>query len=142
MPKITSYAKIFRDWEGLLGAVDRNASLLPAVDSLKSALESVLARTRDMKVQQEELGAKKQATTQTLQQMVDEGQETARKLRAFVVSAIGSRTELLKQFGVPTRKRKSTKPAEALPAVESPKVVLPLGSPDGSRNEPKGDEAK
>jgi hypothetical protein len=73
MPKLTAYGTIFRDWEALLGAVERNASLLPAADSLKSALESVLAKTREMKVQQEDLEGKRQATTQALQQLVDSG---------------------------------------------------------------------
>jgi hypothetical protein len=141
MPKITAHGKIFRDWEGLLGAVERNASLLPQVDLRKAALESILAKAREMKAQQEDLDAKKQATTQALQQLVEEGQETARKLRAFVVSALGSRTELLKQFGLPPRRRKSSKQAEQLPAVDTPKVVLPpLGPPDSSINQQKGDE--
>jgi hypothetical protein len=141
MPKITAHGKIFRDWEGLLGAVERNASLLPQVDPRKAALEAILAKARDMKAQQEDLDAKKQATTQALQQLVDEGQETARKLRAFVVSSLGSRTELLKQFGLPPRRRRSSKQAEQLPDVATPKVVLPpLGPPDSSINEQKGDE--
>lgn len=126
MPKLTAYGTIFRDWEALLGAVERNASLLPAAEALKSALESVLAKTREMKVQQEDLEGKRQATTQALLQLVDSGRETARKLRAHVVSSLGSRTELLKQFGISTRRRKgSSKTGEPLPAIQTPKVVLP-----------------
>lgn len=140
MPKITAHGKIFRDWEGLLGAVERNLSLLPQVDARKAALESILAKARDMKAQQEDLDAKKQATTQSLQQVVNDGQEIARKLRAFVVSSLGSRTELLKQFGLPPRRRKSAKQPEKLPDVVTPKVDIQLGSPDSSINEEKGDE--
>jgi len=126
MPQITAHGSTFRDWEALLGAVTRNASLLPAADSLRTALEAVLAKARDMKVQQEDLEGKRQATTQALQQLVDDGREAARKLRAHVVSALGSRTELLKQFGIPTRRRRSKKtPEESLPTIETPKVVMP-----------------
>lgn len=134
MAKITAYGSIFRDWEGLLGAVDRNASLLPPTDPLKSALGSVLEKTREMKLQQEDLEAKRQATTQSLRQLVDDGQEKARKLRALVVSTLGSRTELLKQFGIPTRRRKGRKPGETLPEVETPNVDLALETPGSSSN--------
>jgi hypothetical protein len=140
MPKITAYAPIFRDWEALLGAVLSNASLLPGTDPLKAELESVLAKTREMKVQQEDFLGKRRATTQALQQLVDEGQEVARKLRAQVVSALGSRTELLKQFGIATRKRKSTtKATEKLPVIETPKAAPPRES--GTEAAGKGDPA-
>jgi len=143
MPKITAYGPIFRDWEALLGAVLSNASLLPGTDPLKAELESVLAKTKEMKVQQEDLLGKRRATTQALQQLVDEGQEVARKLRAQVVSALGSRTELLKQFGIATRKRKSAKAPERLPAIETPKIVLPQkpGTEAGTEATEKGDPA-
>lgn len=125
MPKLTAYAPIFRDWEALLGAVASNASLLPGTDPLKAELESMLAKTREMKVQQEDFLGKRRATTQALQQLVDQGQEVARKLRAQIVSSLGSRTELLKQFGIATRKRKSTKVEEKLPVIQTPKAVQP-----------------
>ena len=139
MPKITAYAPIFRDWEALLGAVQNNAGLLPGTDPLKAELESVLAKTREMKVQQEDFLGKRRATTQALQQLVDEGQEVARKLRAQVVSSLGSRTELLKQFGIATRKRKSTKAAEKLPVIQAPKAAPPPES--GTEAAGKGDPA-
>jgi hypothetical protein len=92
-----------------------------------------------MKVQQEDLLGKRRATTQALQQLVDQGQEVARKLRAQIVSALGSRTELLKQFGIATRKRKSTKAAERLPAIQTPKFALPQES--GTEATEKGEPA-
>jgi hypothetical protein len=139
MPKITAYGPIFRDWEALLGAVASNVSLLPATDPLKAELESVLAKTKEMKVQQEDFLGKRRATTQALQQLVDQGQEVARKLRAQIVSALGSRTELLKQFGIATRKRKSRKTVEKLPVIETPKFALPQES--GTEATGKGDPA-
>jgi len=139
MPKITAYAPIFRDWEALLGAVQSNAGLLPGTDPLKAELESMLAKTREMKVQQEDFLGKRRATTQALQQLVDQGQEVARKLRAQIVSSLGSRTELLKQFGIATRKRKSAKPAEKLPVIQTPKAATPQES--GTEATGKGDPA-
>lgn len=125
MPKIKAHGAVFRDWEGLLGALERNMKLLPASDPHRKALESVLARAREMKLQQEDLAGKRQASTQALRQLVDEGREIARKARAHVVSTLGSRTELLKQFGVAVHRRKAVRSTEPLPAVEVPEVDLP-----------------
>ena len=85
MPKITAHAKILRDWDAL-GAVDANASLLPGVDDLKAAMEKLLADGRAAKVQQASLGSSRQAETQNVNQIMSDGQEMARKLRAFVFS--------------------------------------------------------
>jgi len=130
MPKIKAHGAVFRDWEGLLGALERNLSLLPAADPHRKALESVLARTRAMKLQQEELAGKRQASTQALKQLMDEGREIARKARAHVVSTLGSRTELLKQFGIATPRRKTTLFPWTLPRIDVPEVVLPLDPPE------------
>jgi hypothetical protein len=116
MPKITAHAKILRDWDALLGAVDANASLLPGVDDLKAALEKFLADGRAAKVQQASLGSSRQAETQNVNQIMVDGAEMARKLRAFVFSHLGSRTDLVKQFGLPVaRKAKKKKADPAVP---------------------------
>ena len=36
MPKITAQAKVFRDWEAVLGATAQNAAQLPGIDALKA----------------------------------------------------------------------------------------------------------
>ena len=124
MPKIKAYGPLFRDWEGLLGAVERNASLLPAVEPHMKSLQESLARAKDMKLQQEDLIGKRRASTQVFKQIVSEGDEAARKLRALIVATLGSQTELLKQFGISTRRRKSVKTAEPLPKVGTPDVKM------------------
>jgi hypothetical protein len=138
MPKIKAYGPVFRDWEGLLGAVERNASLLPAADLHMKALQEAMARAKDMKLQQEDLIGKRRASTQAFKQIVSEGDEAARKLRAHIIATIGSRTELLNQFGISTRRRKSVKTAEPLPKVETPDVDLaiqptPPATPGGGK---------
>ena len=117
MPEITAYAKIFRDWEGLLGACLQHAGLVPGVEPLRTELETVLAQVREAKVLQEGLAANRQATTQRLQEMVVDGRELARKIRFFVRIPLGSRSELLPAFGIkPTRSRfRKTRPGEVLP---------------------------
>jgi len=117
MPEITAYAKIFRDWEGLIGSCIQHASLVLGVEPLRTELETVLARARETKVLQESLTGSRQAATQRLQEMVADGRELARKIRFFVRVPLGSRSELLPVFGVaPTRsKLRKTRPGEVLP---------------------------
>ena len=117
MPEIIAYAKVFRDWEGLIGACIQNASLVGGVEPLRTELETVLAQAREAKVLQESLAGSRQATTQRLQEMVADGRELARKIRFFVRVPLGSRSELLSVFGIkPTRsKLRKTRPVEVLP---------------------------
>lgn len=121
MPEITAYAKIFRDWEGLIGSCIQHAGLVPGVEPLRTQLESVLAQARESKVLQESLTASRQATTQSLQDMVADGRELARKIRFFVRVPLGSRSELLTAFGIkPTRvKLRKTRPGEVAPLTPS-----------------------
>ena len=126
MPGITAYAKIFRDWEGLIGSCQQHAGLVPGVEALRTELEALLAQARDAKVLQESLTGSRQATTQRLQEMVADGREVARKIRHFVRVPLGSRSELLAAFGIkPTRpKLRKTRPGEVLPP---PKPGEPAG---------------
>jgi hypothetical protein len=116
MPEITAYAKIFRDWEGLIGSCAQHASLVAGVEPLRTELETVLAQAREAKVLQESLAGSRQATTQRLQEMVADGRELARKIRFFVRIPLGSRSELLSAFGItPNRSRfRKTRPGEVL----------------------------
>ena len=117
MPEITAYAKIFRDWEGLIGSCIQHASLIGGVEPLRTELETVLAQVKEAKVLQESLTGQRQATTQRLQEMVADGRELARKIRFFVRVPLGSRSELLTAFGIkPTRaKLRKTRPIEVPP---------------------------
>ena len=125
MPEITAYAKIFRDWEGLIGSCVQNASLIAGVEPLRTELEAVLAQAREAKVLQESLTGSRQATTQRLLEMVADGRELARKIRFFVRIPLGSRSELLSAFGItPTRsKLRKTRPGEVLPPASG--LVVP-----------------
>lgn len=138
MPKIKAYGPLFRDWEGLLGAVERNGSLLSGVEPHMKALQESLAKAKDMKLQQEDLIGKRRASTQVFKQIVSEGDEAARKLRALIVATLGSQTELLRQFGISNRRRKSVKTAEPLPKVVTPDVKtgiqpIPPAGPGGGK---------
>jgi hypothetical protein len=124
MPEITAYAKIFRDWEGLIGSCTQHASLVAGVEPLRTELEALLAQAREAKVLQESLNGSRQATTQRLLEMVADGRELARKIRFFVRVPLGSRSELLSAFGItPNRSRfRKTRPGEVSPPSVKPGV--------------------
>jgi hypothetical protein len=131
MPKITAHGKIFRDWEGLLGAVDTNVALLTGVDDLKAGLEKLLEDGRATKIRQASLASNRSVETQNINKIVVDGAETARKLRALVFSHLGSRTDLAKQFGLPIR-RKTKKKATTPPPAESAEKPAGGGTPSTS----------
>jgi hypothetical protein len=128
MPKLTAHAKILRDWEGLLGAVNANASMLPGVEDLQAALEKLLADGNAAKTQQGYLTSNKQSVTQNVNQILVDGAEAARMLRGFVLSHLGSKNELAKQFGLPIRKTKK-KPKPTTPPPVTPPPETPPTTP-------------
>jgi integrase len=132
MPEITAQSKVFRDWEGLLGACTQNAPLLQGMESLKADLELRLAEARDLKIQQENFAGNKLATTQRLGATIELGREAARKLRAYVLIHLGSDSRHLTQFGVSPRQKnprkgKRSAAAATTATLESPKPPSPSG---------------
>ena len=131
MSKITAFAKIFRDWEGLLGACAKSADLLPGVDPLTGPVETLLTQLKDLKVRQEDLIGQRKALTQSMTQVLAEGRDAARKLRDFVRVHLGARSEQLTQFGIsPLRAKK----AKATAQVKKPPTAAP--PPAGGTHSP------
>ena len=106
MPQTNAQADAFRDWDAVLGACVRNADLIPGVDPLKTELEGFLAQAKDLKIEQETLEGRRRAVTQQLEAAIENGRETARKIRAFVVVHLGTANQAISQFGVTVRKRR------------------------------------
>jgi len=113
MPKITAFGGTFRDWDGLIGACLQNLALLPGLEGLLRVLERHLSEAREIKILQEDLAGRRQAMTQRLNGVVDEGRETARKLRALVIAELGTRSEQLTQFGITPNRKRSRKARKA-----------------------------
>lgn len=112
--------KIFRIWETLLNACLAQASLLGNLDPLRLALQDILTQARLLKSQQETSEAQRQAQTQELSDLIQRGDEAARRLRGFAKSQLGTKNELLVQFGAaPIRPRvrsaKKSEPADPAP---------------------------
>lgn len=115
MSLINAQGRIFREWEGLLSACEVHGSLLPNVQPLMEALAGILDQARGVKKKQEEYEGRRQAATQQLTELIDNGQEAARRLRGFVKAQLGTKNELLVQFGAaPIRRpvRSARKPGE------------------------------
>ncbi|HSS48505.1 MAG TPA: hypothetical protein VLX28_06135 [Thermoanaerobaculia bacterium] len=128
MPDITAYAALFRDWEGVSGACAQNATLLPKSEAIRPELDVILAQTRDLKIQQENLAGNRQAMTQRLVQLVASGREVARKLRNQIKVELGAKSEHLVQFGIaPIRKqvRKAKSPAPVTTVPTTPGTTKP-----------------
>jgi hypothetical protein len=128
MSKITAYAVLFRDWEGVSGACAQNATLLPKSEALRPELDVILTQARDLKIQQENLIGNGQAMTQRLVQLVASGREVARKLRNQIKVELGAKNEHLVQFGIaPIRKqtRKAKSPAPGIPVPTTPGTTKP-----------------
>jgi len=121
MPKITAQADVFRDWEAVLGACAQNAALLSGVDALKTELEAFLAQARDLKVQQETLEGQRRGLTQKLMKVIEDGRESARKVRAYAVIKLGTDNKALSQFGVAARVRRSSRRSKS-PGTPPPTV--------------------
>jgi hypothetical protein len=115
MPQVNAYADVFRDWEAVLGACAQNASLLPGVDPFKAELEGFLTLAKDLKIQQETLEGQRRGTTQKLKKAIEDGHESLRKLKAFVVIRLGSDNQALSQFGVAARARRGPRKAKTPP---------------------------
>ncbi|HEX9945419.1 MAG TPA: hypothetical protein VGG03_25690 [Thermoanaerobaculia bacterium] len=133
MPGITARGDLFRDFDGLLGACEKNAELLPGVEPLKSELQTLYAEARNLKIEQENLEGTRKAVTQRLNKVFDDAKEATRKLRAFVLTRLGTRSEHLTQFGlVPNRRRpRRAKPAETPPPTDGNKPAAPATTTEG-----------
>jgi hypothetical protein len=129
MPLINAHGEVFREIEGLLNASQAHAALLPGAEPLRNSLQQTLDQIRTVKAQQEEFEGRRQATTQQLGELIERGREEARRLRGFVRSQLGTKNELLVQFGVAPIRRRSRSAAK--PEVEAPPPAV--AGPGSSR---------
>jgi len=122
MPVINAQGKVFRSWEGLLNACQTQAAQLPNSAPLTSDLQDILTQAKQVKAQQEDNEARRQGFTQQLADLITRGQEAARRLRVYAKSQLGTKNELLVQFGTaPIRARgRSATTAARKPGTPTP----------------------
>ena len=129
MPIQNARADVFMDWETVLGAATQNAALMPGIDPYKAELEGLLAQARDLKIQQETLDGQRMGVTQKLDKLIQDGRESARKVRGYARIHLGSDNMALKQFGVAPRVRRGSKKAK--PSETPPPTGTPSNSTQG-----------
>ncbi|HEV2856166.1 MAG TPA: hypothetical protein VHC97_25480 [Thermoanaerobaculia bacterium] len=132
MPEVNSYPDITDDWEGLLGAAEKNPDLLPVIEAERQALKETLTEFQGLRRRQEELGALRQAVTQQLKEAVARGRDLAMRIRSLARGKIGPKSELLVHWRmIPIRKRAR----KTAPVVKPPDGEVP-GTSAGASTSP------
>jgi hypothetical protein len=109
MPEVNSYADITDDWEGLLGAAEKNPDLQSVIETERQALKETLTEFQGLRRRQEELTALRQAVTQQLKDAVARGRELAVRIRSLAKGKIGPKNELLVHWRVAPQRKRSRK---------------------------------
>jgi hypothetical protein len=115
VPSVSAYGKVFRKWERVIGAVNENLSRIPGVEPMRDEAVAILEEARALKVQQENLEGLRQAATQRLKGLVDDGSVKIRQLQSLVKAYLGPRSEQLPQFGVTPNRKRSDQPKRKKP---------------------------
>lgn len=111
MPTNTAYAKLIREGESLQGSCAENKPALEGIDPLLGGLDTSLVNLKVLKTRQEQMEGSRQETTQLLKQAAEEVREAIRRVRGFVKSKVGTKSERLPQFGIaPIRSRSTRRP--------------------------------
>jgi len=117
----TAYADLIRDLEKLKTACEENLPLLPGIEPSLGQLNDVLSEFKTLKIVQEQMEGSRQGATQHLIQLAEDSKETARRVRGFVKSRLGTKSERLPQFGIaPIRRRSTRRPTPNPPELEIP----------------------
>jgi hypothetical protein len=106
MPKV-SFVQALTEMESVLSVTRANAGQLPPLaQQVADELEGYIAEFKAAKAQQEDLLARRIAATAELAAIIAQGNLAARKLRGYVVLALGTKHPLLSLFGIGIRGRR------------------------------------
>ena len=116
-----SYADLITDLESLVAACRENEPLLPGIGPSLEQLVTALENLKGIKALQEQMDGARQEATQQLQQLSEDSREVARRVRGFVKSRLGTKSERLPQFGIaPIRQRRARVPVPNPPELDIP----------------------
>jgi hypothetical protein len=106
MANNSSFADFIHDWEQLLAALDSNGGDLPDVSVHRQPLEKVLVDAKAISARQDAHRAGLGLVTRELEAVMLDGRDAANRLRNFLKSHYGVRSDKLTEFGVkPLRQR-------------------------------------
>ena len=103
MPKV-ALADTLVDWDSLIAAARRRVEKYPEIAPVLEALETLRDRSKDLRAECQSLQARRQVATQELRQAREDGEESARRLRSILKSALGTQSEALVEFNVRPRR--------------------------------------
>lgn len=102
----SSYACALADWEELLAALEANQDDLSLVDPYSAHLRAELSNLRTALARQSALRAEMLQATQDVHCYVALGKDLTRRIRDWLRSQYGHRSEKLTEFGIkPIRRR-------------------------------------
>lgn len=121
MPTNTGYADLIAEMESLMAACNENEHLLPGIAPSLVQLSTTLEELKTLKALQEQMEGARQEATQQLTQLAENGREVVRRVRGFVKSRVGTKSERLPQFGIaPIRQRRARVPIPKPPQLDIP----------------------
>ena len=132
MGTVTAQADIAQDWKGLLDSTEKSPEVLPSVETECQALSQLLNKFLVLKAQQDELTAKRQETTQQLNETIDQGKDVAVQIRSVLRGKVGPRNERLVQYKIAPLRRRPRKPVLEIKKLASevrPEPVVEVPSP-------------
>ncbi len=121
MPTNTGYADLIAEMESLMAACNENEPLLPGIGPSLAQLSTALEDLKAIKALQEQMEGARQEATQQLTQLAENAREVVRRVRGFVKSRVGTKSERLPQFGIaPIRQRRARVPVPKPPQLDIP----------------------
>jgi hypothetical protein len=105
-----SFADFVDDWQHLVSAMENHESELEGLETVRTALADLLQTALDRRALQQQLKAQGEDMTVQMQDIVQSGNDLVRNIRSQIRGKLGSRSLLLKEFGVAPlgrRRRKS-----------------------------------
>jgi hypothetical protein len=94
----------FEEWEEMVQAAREDEPELAAITPFRTVLESAHVEAVACKRHREKLSASRQEATQRLYRALAEGRDAASRLRHFVKSVYGPRSDKLVRYGIKLRK--------------------------------------
>jgi CHASE3 domain sensor protein len=128
--KINSQADVMADWEELIQAVQSDPEVQPSVDTNRQSLAQSLTQMQTLKARQNELRGLRQEVTQQIAATVEQGRETAIKIRSVVKGMIGPKSERLVHFNIPPSRKHKRKAKDPNGGAPEP-TPAPSATPSG-----------
>lgn len=119
MPNNSSFADFIHDWEQLLAALDTNGGELPDISVHRQPLEQVLVNAKSISARQDAHRAGLGLATRELEAVMLDGRDAANRVRNFLRSHYGVRSDKLTEYGVKPLRQRSRLKSKKKPVVTS-----------------------